>query len=50
MKLIMENWKGFVNEQFEACDTTFTIGDLMVATDIASVFDDEEKREQRFSN
>jgi len=44
MKLIMENWKGFVNEQFEACDTTFTIGDLMVATDIASVFDDEEKR------
>jgi len=47
MKLIIENWKGFVNEEFEACDTPFTIGDLMVATDIASVIDDEEKRREK---
>jgi hypothetical protein len=47
MKLIMENWKGFVNEQFDACDTPFTIGDMMIATDIASVIDDEAKRREK---
>ena len=47
MKLIMENWKGFVNENLDACDTPFTIGDMMVATDIASVIDDEEKRREK---
>jgi len=47
MKLIMENWKGFVSEQFEACNTPFTIGDMIVATDIATVIDDEEKRREK---
>ena len=49
MKLIMENWKGFVNEEFEACKTDFTIGDLMIATDLASVIDDEEKRREKIA-
>ena len=49
MKLIMENWKGFVNEEFKACKTDFTIGDLMIATDIASVIDDEEKRREKIA-
>jgi len=43
MKLIMERWDKFVlNEDFDACDTNFTVGDLVVATDIAKVIKDQE--------
>ena len=34
MKLIMENWKGFVSEQFEACNRGVTIGVFKQSLDL----------------
>jgi len=54
MKLIIENWNSFLNEQFRACnDTTFTVGDMLVSTDIMKVLNDQEalnKKEQEIAN
>lgn len=53
MKLIMENWNSFLNEQFEACDTPFKVGDMVLSIDIMKVLDDQEalnKREQEIAN
>ena len=53
MKLITERWNGYLKEQFEACDTPFKVGDLLLATDIVKYLDNQEalnKREQQIAN
>ena len=53
MKLIMERWDNYVNEQFEACESPFRVGDLMLATDVAKYLDDQEalnKKEEQIAN
>ena len=53
MKLIMERWDNYVNEQFVACESPFRVGDLMLATDVAKYLDDQEalnKKEEQIAN
>jgi len=39
----MENWNHFfVNEELVACDTTFTVGELVLAVDMAKAMKDQE--------
>ena len=47
MKMILERWDGFLQEQFDACDSPFKVGDLMLATDVAKILDDQEKLNAR---
>ena len=47
MKVIMENWDRFIlQEEFEACDTPFKVGDMMAGVVLAEFLDDEEKQQQ----
>ena len=54
MKLIIENWNSFVNEQFDSCkEGSFNVGQFLLATDMAKILDDTEKlnaREQQIAN
>ena len=34
MKLIMERWDGYLNEEFDACKGGFKVGDVLLATDM----------------
>jgi len=49
MKLILERWENFLKleEQFDACDTPFTVGDFKLAVDISKYLGDQEKLNQR---
>lgn len=48
MKLIMERWDRFViKEQFESCDTTFKIGDFVVAASLAQTLNDAKKTQEK---
>mgnify|MGYP003661004722 CR=1 FL=1 len=48
MKLIMENWKGFINEEFDACEgTSFTIGDYAGSIELLTLVKDEEIHRDR---
>jgi hypothetical protein len=47
MKLIMESWKGFINEEFDACNTPFTIGDFAGSLELMALVKDEEANRER---
>ncbi len=53
MKLIIERWDNYLEEQFQACDTPFKVGDLLLATDIVKYLEDQEalnKKQQQIAN
>ncbi len=47
MKLILERWENFIVEEFDACDTSFNVGDFKLAVDISKYLGDQEKLNQR---
>jgi len=53
MKLIMERWDGYLNEEFDACKGGFKVGDVLLATDMVKYLDDQEalnKKEEQIAN
>tara|TARA_Y100000592_G_scaffold100746_1_gene182504 strand:- start:11589 stop:12179 length:591 start_codon:yes stop_codon:yes gene_type:complete len=48
MKVIMENWDRFIlQEEFEACDTPFKVGDMLIGVDLVKYLDDEALYQDR---
>jgi hypothetical protein len=48
MKVIMESWDKFVlQEEFEACDTPFKVGDMLIGVDLVKYLDDQALYQDR---